>query len=328
MRAIALFSGGLDSTLAMKLIIDQGIDVVALNIDIGFGSTKSKKEHMQSMCDQVGVELRILDIRDQYLKEILFNPKYGYGKNFNPCIDCHGNMFKIAKELMEPWGASFLISGEVVGQRPMSQRRDALDIVTNLSETEDILLRPMSAKVLPPTLPERKGWVNREKLLGITGRNREVQLKMAKKIGLKDFEKPSGGCLLTDENFSKKIEEFIKYDTLEVEDIALLKCGRHLRLPDGAKLVIGRNKEDNEMINAALSAKYKKIYLLNATGPISAISANASKSDKELGAKLTATYAKTKPNEVYEVNVADEVFKVIPYSSKEYARKYFINSTN
>jgi len=326
MKAIALFSGGLDSTLAMKLIIDQGIDVIALNIDIGFGSTKSRKEHMQNMCDQVGAELRILDIRDQYLKEILFNPKYGYGKNFNPCIDCHGNMFKIAKELMEPWGASFLISGEVVGQRPMSQRRDALDIVTDLSETEDILLRPMSAKVLPPTLPEREGWVDREKLLGITGRNREVQLKMAEEIGLKDFEKPGGGCLLTDENFSKKIEEFIKYDTLEVEDIALLKCGRHLRLPDGAKLVIGRHKEDNEMINAALTPKYKKIRLLNAIGPISAISANASESDKELAAKLTATYGKTKSDEIYEVSVGDEVFKVTPYDSKEPAQKYFINA--
>jgi tRNA-specific 2-thiouridylase len=326
MKAIALFSGGLDSTLAMKLIIDQGIDVIALNLDIGFGSTKSRKEHMQSMCDQVGAELRILDIRDQYLKEILFNPKYGYGKNFNPCIDCHGNMFRIAKELMEPWEASFLISGEVVGQRPMSQRRDALDLVTDLSETDDILLRPMSAKVLPPTLPEREGWVDREKLLGITGRNRDIQLKMAEEIGLKDFEKPGGGCLLTDENFSKKLEEFIKYDTLEVEDIALLKCGRHLRLPDGAKLVIGRHKEDNEMISAAITPKYKKIRLLNAVGPTSAISANASEADKALAAKLTATYGKTSPNETYDVRVGEEIFKVTPYDSKVPAQKYFINA--
>ena len=325
MKAIALFSGGLDSTLAIKLIKDQGIEVIALNIDIGFGSTKSKLDHMQNMCDQVGVELRTLDIRDQYLREILFNPKYGYGKNFNPCIDCHGNMFKIAKELMEPWGASFLISGEVVGQRPMSQRRDALDLVTGLSETDDILLRPLSAKALPPTLPEREGWVDREKLLGITGRNREVQLKMAEEMGLKDFEKPGGGCLLTDENFSKKLEEFIKYDTLEVEDIALLKCGRHLRLPDGAKLVIGRHKEDNEMIDAAITPKYKKIRLLNAIGPIAAISADASEADRELAAKLTATYGKTKPGEVYEVQVGDETYSVTPFDSKEPAQKYFIN---
>jgi tRNA-specific 2-thiouridylase len=281
---------------------------------------------MQNVCDQVGAELRILDIKDRYLKEILFNPKYGYGKNFNPCIDCHGNMFGIARELMEPWGASFLISGEVVGQRPMSQRRDALDLVTDLSKTDDILLRPMSAKVLPPTLPEREGWVDREKLLGITGRNREVQLKMAEEIGLEGFEKPGGGCLLTDENFSKKIEEFIKYDTLEVEDIALLKCGRHLRLPDGAKLVIGRHKEDNEMIDAAITPKYKKIRLLNAVGPISAISANASEADKELAAKLTATYGKTSPDKMYEVTVGEEVFKVSPYDSKTPAQKYFINA--
>ena len=326
MRAIALFSGGLDSVLACHLIKRQGIEVIALNIDIGFGSTKSKLDHMRNMCDQIDVELRTIDIRDQYLREILFNPKYGYGKNFNPCIDCHGNMFKIARELMEPWGASFLISGEVVGQRPMSQRRDALDLVTGLSETSDILLRPLSAKVLPPTLPEREGWVDREQLLGITGRNREVQLKMAEEIGLKDFEKPGGGCLLTDENFSKKLAEFVKYDTLEVEDIALLKCGRHFRLPDGAKLVVGRHKEDNDMIDAAITPKYLKIRLLNATGPVAAISAAATEADRELAAKITATYGKTKPEENYEVLVGDEVFEVQPFESKEPCQKYFIKS--
>jgi tRNA-specific 2-thiouridylase len=323
-RAISLFSGGLDSTLAAWLVKKQGVEVICLNVDIGFGSTKSKLEHMQHMCDQIGVELRTIDIRDQYLREILFNPKYGYGKNFNPCIDCHGNMFRIAKELLEPWGAHFLISGEVVGQRPMSQRRDALDIVTRLSETEDLLLRPLSAKVLPPTLPEREGWVDREQLLGITGRNREVQLRLAEEIGLKDYEKPGGGCLLTDENFSKKLAEFVKYDTLEVEDIALLKCGRHLRLPDGAKLVVGRHKEDNEMILAALTPKYEKIRLLDATGPVAAIRAGASDKDRELAAKITATYGKTEPGRRYKVQVGEEVMEVAPFDSKAPCQAYFI----
>ena len=325
-RAIALFSGGLDSTLAVWLIKRQGVEVIALNVDIGFGSTKSKLAHMQHMCDQVGVELRTLDIRDQYLREILFNPKYGYGKNFNPCIDCHGNMFRIAKELMEPWGADFLISGEVVGQRPMSQRRDALDLVTGLSDTSDILLRPLSAKVLPPTLPEREGWVEREQLLGITGRSRDVQLKLAEEIGLKDFEKPGGGCLLTDENFSKKLAEFTRYDTLEVEDIALLKCGRHLRLPDGAKLIIGRHKEDNAMIDAAITPKYEKIRLMGVPGPIAAIRAGATEADRELAAKLTATYGKTSPEERYEVQVGETTYTVTPFSAKTECQKYFINS--
>ncbi len=323
-RAIALFSGGLDSTLAMWLIKRQGVEVIALNIDIGFGSTKSKRDHMQNMCDQVGVELRTLDIRDQYLKEILFDPKYGYGKNFNPCIDCHGNMFRIAKELMTPWEADFLISGEVVGQRPMSQRRDALDLVTGLSETDDLLLRPLSAKVLPPTLPEREGWIDREQLLGISGRNREVQLRLAEEIGLKDFEKPGGGCLLTDENFSKKLKEFIRYDRLEVEDIALLKCGRHLRLPDGAKLVIGRHKEDNAMIEAAITPKYLKIRLENAIGPTAAISADASESDKALAAKLTATYGKKIPDPTYRVRIGDDLYETVPFADKEACKPYFI----
>ncbi|WP_456380499.1 argininosuccinate synthase domain-containing protein [Hydrogenimonas sp.] len=326
MRAIALFSGGLDSVLACHLIKRQGIEVIALNIDIGFGSTKSKLDHMRNMCEQIGVELRTVDIRDQYLREILFNPRYGYGKNFNPCIDCHGNMFKIARELMEPWEASFLISGEVVGQRPMSQRRDALDLVTGLSETSDILLRPLSAKVLPPTLPEREGWVDREQLLGITGRNREIQLKMAEEIGLRDFEKPGGGCLLTDENFSKKLAEFVKYDTLEVEDIALLKCGRHLRLPDGAKLVVGRHKEDNEMIRAAITPKYLKIRLLETPGPVAALSAHASEADRELAARITATYGKTEPEKIYEVEIGDERLEVRPFESKTPCQAYFIKT--
>jgi len=326
MKAISLFSGGLDSTLAAWLVKKQGIEVIALHIDIGFGSTKSKLAHMQNMCDQIGIELRSIDIRDQYLRDILFNPKYGYGKNFNPCIDCHGNMFRIAKELMEPWGASFLISGEVVGQRPMSQRRDALDIVTRLAQTDDLLLRPLSAKALPPTLPEREGWVDREQLLGITGRGREVQLRLAEEIGLKDYEKPGGGCLLTDENFSKKLAEFIKYDTLEVEDIALLKCGRHLRLPHGAKLVVGRHKEDNEMILAALTPKYLKVRLLGTPGPVSALSANADDEDKKLAAKITATYGKTEAGKEYNVEVGEERLSVEPFDSKAKCQQYFINT--
>ena len=158
-KAIALFSGGLDSTLAMKLIIDQGIDVLAINISTGFGSTKDRREHMENMCRQVGAEFKIVDIQSEYLQDVLFSPKHGYGKHFNPCIDCHAKMFAVAKRVMEAEGASFLISGEVMGQRPMSQNKDALQMVLNDSNCDGLLLRPMSAKRLDPTIAEIEGLV-------------------------------------------------------------------------------------------------------------------------------------------------------------------------
>jgi tRNA-specific 2-thiouridylase len=179
MKAIALFSGGLDSTLAMKLIIDQGIDVIALNVNTGFGATKSKRDHMQSMCDQVGAELMIVDVQNEYVQDLLFSPKYGYGKNFNPCIDCHGFMFSVAKRMMKELDASFLISGEVIGQRPMSQNKEALETVLDLGDVEGLLVRPMCAKRMKPTIPEEKGWIDREKLLGIYGRSRNTQMELA-----------------------------------------------------------------------------------------------------------------------------------------------------
>jgi tRNA-specific 2-thiouridylase len=258
LKALALFSGGLDSTLAMKLVIDQGIEVIAINVNTGFGSLHDRVSYMQSMCDQIGAKLEILDLKEEYLGEVLFEPKYGYGKNFNPCIDCHGFMFRHTAKLLEKYGASFMISGEVLGQRPMSQNKDALGIVQKLSENEDLVLRPLSAKLLPETKPEREGWIDREKLLDIWGRGRATQLEMATKIGLVDFEPPAGGCLLTDVQFSNRLRDFVANDTLEIEDIDTLKVGRQLRLPDGAKLIIGRNQEDNEKLEATNSKKYLK----------------------------------------------------------------------
>ena len=181
MKAIALFSGGLDSILAIKIIQEQGIDIVAININIGFESKYDKKNELAKICKNIGVEFLQIDIREQYLNEILFSPKYGYGKYFNPCIDCHANMFRIAKNLLDEVGASFLISGEVVGQRPMSQNKDALNSVSNLGNIEGLLVRPLSAKLLKPTIPEINGWIDRNKLLSISGRSRTQQIEIAKK---------------------------------------------------------------------------------------------------------------------------------------------------
>lgn len=322
-RALALFSGGLDSLLAMKLIIEQGIEVIGLYFDTGFGgkNEEQKRVYLENIAQKIGAKLEIIDIKEQFIQEILFDPKYGYGKNFNPCIDCHANMIRVAKALLPKYDAHFIISGEVVGQRPMSQRFDALKKVENLSSADGLILRPLSAKLLPPTIPEQKGWVDREKLLDIQGRSREVQMQLAKKWGIENYESPSGGCLLTDEYFSKKIKEHIKYDTFDTEDIEVLKLGRHFRLPNGAKLIVSRNKEENEKISSKNYNKYT-LFKLPLAGPLSLLSKNASNEDKKLAASIALTYSKAK--EPHTVIIEDQQFQVSPLPSKEEARRYMI----
>jgi len=331
MRALALFSGGLDSVLAMKLIVDQGIEVIAVNINIGFGSTNDRKEHMENMCKQIGVKFEILDLRQLYLDEVLFDPKYGYGKNFNPCIDCHGFMFRYTGKLLEKYDASFMISGEVLGQRPMSQRKDALENVKKLSEYEDLIVRPLSAKLLPPSKPELEGWIDREKLMDISGRNRQPQLALAKEIGLEDFESPGGGCLLTEIQFSNRLRDFVDHDKLEVEDIDTLKAGRHFRLPDGAKLIIGRDKDDNEKIKATHSDKYYKGRIEHASGPLCLLQKNASQDDLKLASNIIVTYGRTDKDKEYSVKFVDSAditqeirCNGVKLESKSVAAQYFI----
>ena len=324
MKAIALFSGGLDSTLAMKLIIDQGIEVLAVNISTGFGSTKDRKEHMQNMCKQVGAELKIIDIQSEFLQDVLFDPKHGYGKNFNPCIDCHTKMFAVAKRIMEAEGASFLLSGEVMGQRPMSQNKDALQTVLNESNCDGLLLRPMSAKMLAPTIAEEKGWVDRDRLEGITGRSRERQLELAKEIGLADFESPGGGCLLTDENFGKKMFDFIKHNKFEVKDIPVMKFGRHLRLSDGAKLVVGRNQEENEHLQNIDNDKYFHAKTIGIPGPHALLSKDASDEDKALATKIILSYTKADPLKTFGIAYDEVEQKGSPFETRAEANKYNI----
>jgi tRNA-specific 2-thiouridylase len=313
--------------LAIKAITDQGIDVTAIHIKTGFGGTKDISELMRKRAQKAGAELEIIDVREEYIRKILFDPVHGYGKNFNPCIDCHGYMFKVARGLMDRFDASFLITGEVVGQRPMSQRADAIKLVTRLAEDDEerLILRPMSAKLMEPTTPELKGWVEREKLHSISGRSREEQLALAQKYGWEDYESPGGGCLLTEEHFSDRLREFTEYDELSLEEIDLLKFGRHFRLPDGAKLVVGRNKEDNEGLQKIESEKYIVVKLPIA-GPFSLLGRDASARDRSLAAKIAITYARSSASENYEVTVGeDEAVMVSPFSEKKEAQHYFLN---
>ncbi len=326
MRALALFSGGLDSMISVKLLTDQGIDVTAIYIDVGFGSSKDNSEILKSRAEMVGADFEIVDAKDNFVKDILFNPKYGYGKNFNPCIDCHANMFRIALGLLEKYDASFVITGEVIGQRPMSQRTDAIKNVTKLAGDEEggLILRPMSAKLMKPTKPEVEGWVDREELLDISGRSRDVQLNLAKEYGFSEFESPGGGCLLTQEAMATKIKEHIKHEEFIVEDVELLKHGRHLRLPNGAKLVVGRNKEDNEYISKVDNPKYIFARALDISGPLSLINKDASDGDKLLASKIILTYTKSKSDEVGKVKFGEEVFEASAFESKSEVREFFV----
>lgn len=324
-HAIALFSGGLDSMIAIKLMTDQGIKVTAINMNIGFGSRTDVNDIMKERAQIAGADFKVIDVRDDYLKKVLFNPKYGYGKHFNPCIDCHGFMFRIAKEYLEELDASFMVTGEVLGQRPMSQRAEALSMVKKLAlDEEDLILRPLCAKNMDITKPEREGWVDREKLLDIHGRGREVQLQLAQDYGWENFQSPGGGCLLTDPNFAKKMREFLKHDSLHVEDIDILKNGRHLRLPDGAKLIIGRNQAENELLEKAMTDKYIKVKVDEIPGPFSLLIAEASNEDKELSARIVLTFTKTQADKTYDVFVGEETLKAQPFAKREDAHKYFV----
>ena len=327
MKALALFSGGLDSMLAMKLITQQGIAVKALNINIGFGSRTDKSEDMKRRAALVGAEFEMVDVRNSYLKEVLFSPQYGYGKHFNPCIDCHAFMFKTALAMLKDEGASFIITGEVLGQRPMSQRSDAMAKVKRLADDEeDLILRPMCAKNLPLTKPEREGWVDREKLEGISGRSRKRQLEMAEEFGLEDFESPGGGCLLTLESFAKKIKDFKEFDKdMGVNDAQLLKYGRHLRLPKGAKMIIGRNELENELLRNLKTPKYEEIKLFDLVGAYSLVSSDICEEDLNLALQIALTYTKNNPENFYELGFKGEKFQTKAYEDKARINEFFVS---
>ena len=323
MKALALFSGGLDSLLAIKIIKDMGIEVVALHFNIGFIGKKDNSQSLQKILDQIDTPLKVLDIRKQYFDEVLFAPKYGYGKYFNPCIDCHANMFSHALKLLESENASFVISGEVLGQRPKSQRAEALGQVEKLCNAQGLVLRPMSAKLLPPTIPEQKGWIDREKLLDIHGRGRERQLELVKQYGIKEFAPPGGGCLLTEISIANKIKDLQTHRKIVFEDMEMVKYGRYLVLPDGARCVIARNEEENQALSF-LHPKMSKIELLDCIGPLGLVESDASQSDKDLALQLTLAYGKSQRNLNYKIAFENKIIECTSKLDKTEGAKYLL----
>lgn len=312
-RAVALVSGGLDSMLAVKIMQDQGIHVEGVNFFTGFcveGHTHAIRKKKQDkprrnnalwVAEQLGIKLHIIDISEEY-KDVVLNPKHGYGSHLNPCLDCKifmvskaNLMINHARQLAGDKGFDFIVTGEVIGQRPKSQRRVTMPIISEESGADDRLLRPLCAKNLPPTLPEREGWVNRDQLFDITGRSRKPQFELAKRFGLEDFAQPAGGCcFLTDESYSNKLADLWRARNerrYELDDIMLLKVGRHLRPQPHFKLIIGREEGENRFLEG-YRYQFGSFKPLSCTGPLALVDGSF-KSDEELrhAAAIVARYS-------------------------------------
>ncbi len=245
-KAVALVSGGLDSTLAVKLMLEQGVQVVGLYLSAPWGCCDKTKA--MKVASALGIEFMVVKMTQEYI-QVIRKPKYGYGSSMNPCVDCRIYMFHKAKELMSEVGASFMVTGEVLGQRPMSQMRHSLHVIERDAGLERLIVRPLSAKALPITIPEELGIVDREKLYRITGRSRKPQMEMAAKFGILDYPNPAGGCLLTDQEFGNRVRDLFQYqEKIDLEDMELLRVGRHFRADRHTKLIVGRNEEENAVL--------------------------------------------------------------------------------
>src|SRR5574341_398590 len=312
-KAIGLLSGGLDSTLALALVKRQGIEVKAITFYTGFCITETQRrkggrsdgsmprnEALRAAAD-LEADVEFVDISGPEYLEMLLHPRFGYGANANPCVDCRIFMMRKAKEIMEREGADFVFTGEVLGQRPKSQRRDTLRIIERESRMDGRLLRPLSAKLLKPTIPETEGGVDRERLLDVSGRGRQRQIALARELGLSDWPQPGGGCcFLTDESFSKKFVDLLAAReaagaprTLTQEEVILLTVGRHFRLSPRAKLIVGRNEVENALLEHHVEGR-ARLEAVGVSGPVALVEGAPSEEDRRLAASIVARYGRAK----------------------------------
>jgi tRNA U34 2-thiouridine synthase MnmA/TrmU len=312
-KAIAMISGGLDSTLALALVLRQGLEVKAINFYTGFCITETQRrkggradgtvprnEALRAAAD-LEVEIEYVDISESGYLDMLVKPRYGYGANANPCVDCRIFMMARAREIMEREGADFVFTGEVLGQRPKSQRRDTLRTIERESGLTGRLLRPLSAKLLEPTIPEREGLVDRERLLDISGRSRQRQMALAAELGIADWPQPAGGCCyLTDESFARKFFDIL--DQREAmgeerrivrDDVVLLSTGRHFRLSPRAKLIVGRNEVENALLERYAEGR-ARVEARGVLGPVALVEGEPTWEERVLAARIVARYGKGK----------------------------------
>lgn len=342
-KAVALISGGLDSLLAARVVMDQGVHVEGINFYTGFcveGHThairkkdrqRPKRNNALWSAEQLGIKLHIVDIIDEY-KDVVINPKHGYGSNLNPCLDCKIFMVNKAREWIDANGFDFIITGEVVGQRPMSQRKDTMPVVARDSGAGDRLVRPLCARNLPPTLPETEGWLDRERLYGFNGRSRKPQMALAKQFGFEDYAQPAGGCcFLTDKQYAVKLADLWstrgtrEYD---LDDIMLLKVGRHLRPGANFKLIVGREEGENRFLEG-YRKRFINIIPTSHTGPLVLIDGEPGIDDIELAARLTARFSQGRDAgrvtvAVKRLDGVTHILDVIPMPSEEIPEDWYV----
>ena len=327
-RALAMISGGLDSVLAAKLIKEQGIEVIG----ICFKSYFFNEENAKRMTKQIGIQLEVIDFSEEHF-DMVRDPKHGWGKNMNPCIDCHSMMMRYSGELLEKFNADFIITGEVLNQRPMSQNRSALDVVKKQSGFSDKILRPLCAKNLKETQMEVEGLVDREKLLEFSGRNRKPQMALAEKWGIKDYPSPAGGCKLTEPNYSIRLKDILdtKEDVTE-KDIHLLKYGRHFVSDNKTKVIVSRTGEEGEQIKQLLNNKDMMFFTSNYNGAMVIIPEGNNPTDDDLtfACRLAVRYSKGKDEELVRVKFGQvgaefNMTKDVDAMTQEELDKYIIN---
>lgn len=298
-KAIALLSGGLDSTLAVKLILDQEIEVEALNFVTPFCTcNRSGRCEAQHFADRFGIPVKVIGLIEEFF-QVVRKPRYGYGSGMNPCLDCRILMFSKARERMEEVDAAFVFTGEVVGERPMSQRREAMRLIERESGLDGRLLRPLSARLLPPTIPEKEGLVDRDKLLAIEGRSRKPQMALAEQYNIADYPCPAGGCRLTDPGFARRMRDLACHkEDFDLNDVNLLKVGRHFRLSPGAKAMVGRNEEENRHLQI-LARQGDLLFEVRSCGsPVTLLRGEADEAELHLAAAITARYSDAEDDRV------------------------------
>ena len=321
-KVVALLSGGLDSQLAIKMMQEQGFDVSAVAIKTPFCDFDCGRGcgfEIRERADDLNVNLKTVYLGDEYI-EMLKHPKHGIGAGFNPCIDCRSMMFDAAKKHMEEIGAEFIISGEVLGQRPMSQHAPALRTIEKESDLVGKIVRPLSAALLPETDPEKNGLIKRENLGMIKGRQRKIQLQMAKEYGIENPPNAGGGCLLTEPQFGVKAKDLFSHtENPTINDIDLLKIGRHFRLDEQTKFIVGRNKDENEMIKAIALPGDILLEAKDFVGPISILRGSNAKEHLKFASSVTLRYSDAPNNEQAIVSIRDNdlVEEIASKSAKE-----------
>jgi len=302
-KAASLFSGGLDSILSAKIIQLQKIEVTAFYFVLPFSYIKEGEQiGAVKTAHKLDIPIKIFRGGRDYI-EMLKNPKHGYGKNMNPCIDCKIFIMKKAKIFMEEIGASFLFSGEVIGQRPMSQRKHSMELIEKAAGVEGLLLRPLSAKLLEPTIAEEKGWVKRENLYALEGRNRKPQIALAKEFGITEYPSPAGGCCLTDLDFSVRLRDAFEYNEESIPELQLLHFGRHFRLKSGVKLIVGRDEKENHIIETLAEDSDLLIEGVGFGSPIVLLKNSKNPEDIDISSSICVRYSKKRDDKSSKVSI-------------------------